>query len=134
MLNPGQTPVDISDQPAYALTKELQFDHPEMFSQYFPIFKQLHIEQSLFVIHGQLIEGSELVRILTESKFYMKGLSAVINVKQLKESHIDIANYTICTFYQTSILKPIRHHTIGLHKNRKIIHRFCTESVSLIWK
>ena len=53
MLNPGQTPVDISDQPAYALTKELQFDHPEMFSQYFPIFKQLHIEQSLLVIHGQ---------------------------------------------------------------------------------
>ena len=53
VLNPGQTPADISDQPAYALTKELQFDHPEMFSQYFPIFKQLHIEQSLLVIHGQ---------------------------------------------------------------------------------
>ena len=103
MLNPGQTPVDISDQPAYALTKELQFDHPEMFSEYFPIFKQLHIEQSLLVIHGQLIEGSELVRIRTESKFSMIGLSAVVDVKQLKDSHIHIANHTICTFYQTSI-------------------------------
>ena len=103
MLNPSQTPVDISDQPAYALTKELQFDHPEMFSQYFPIFKQLHIEQSLLVIHGQLTEGSELVRILTESKFSVIRLFAVVDIKQLKESHIQIANYTTCTFYQTSI-------------------------------
>ena len=36
VLNPGQTPADVSDQPAYALTKELQFRHPEMFSQFFP--------------------------------------------------------------------------------------------------
>ena len=102
VLNPGQT-FDISDQPAYALTKELQFDHPEMFSQCFPIFKQLHIEQSLLIIHGQFAEGSELVRILTESKFSMIRLSAVADIKQLKESNIHIANYTICTFYQTSI-------------------------------
>ena len=28
----GQIPVDVSNQPVYALTKELQFRHPEMFS------------------------------------------------------------------------------------------------------
>ena len=43
VLNPGHTPVDVSDQPAYALTKGLQFRHPEMFSQFFPIFRQLHM-------------------------------------------------------------------------------------------
>ena len=65
LLNPGQTPVDVSDQPVYALTKQLQFRHPGIFSQYFPIFGQLHIEQCLLVNHGQLIEGSGLVQILT---------------------------------------------------------------------
>ena len=61
VLNPGQAPIDVSDQPVYALTKELQFRHPEIFSQYFPIFGKLHIEQFLLVILGQLIEGSGLV-------------------------------------------------------------------------
>ena len=45
VLNPGQTSVDVSNQPAYALTKELQFRHPEICSQYFTIFRQLHIEK-----------------------------------------------------------------------------------------
>ena len=44
VLNPSQTPVDVSDQPVYALTKELQFFHQEIFSQYFPIVRQLHID------------------------------------------------------------------------------------------
>ena len=76
--------VDVSDQPVYALTKELQFCNQEIFCQFFPIFRQLHIDQSLLVIHGQLIEGSGLVKILTESKFSMTGLSAVVDVNNIK--------------------------------------------------
>ena len=38
ILNPGQTPVDVSDQPVYALIKELQFCYPDKFSKYFAIF------------------------------------------------------------------------------------------------
>ena len=68
-LNPGQTPVDISDQPVYALTKELQLRFPKTFSNYFPLFRQLHIEQCLLVIHGQMIKGSGILEILTENKF-----------------------------------------------------------------
>ena len=30
-LNPNQTPVDVCDQPVYALTKEIQFRKPELF-------------------------------------------------------------------------------------------------------
>ena len=104
VLNPGETPVDVSDQPLYALTKELQFRHPEIFSQYFPIFRQLHIDQSLLVIHGQLIESSGLVQILTENKFSMIGLSAVVDVSltdaalrsfKHKESQTHIVNYSM---------------------------------------
>ena len=84
VLNPGQTPVDVSDQPVCALTKVVQFCHPEIFSQHFTIFRQLHIEQSLLVIYGQSIECSELVQILTENKFSMIGLSAVIDVINIK--------------------------------------------------
>ena len=36
--------------------------------------------------------------------------------------------------FPQSSLKPICHHIIGLHKNRKIIHRFGTGNVSLICK
>ena len=84
VLNPGQTPADVSDQHVYALTKDFQFRHPEMFSQYFPIFGQLYIEQSLLVIHGQLIKDSGLVQILTENKFSIIGLSAVIDVNSIE--------------------------------------------------
>ena len=44
VLNPGQTPADVSDQPVHALTKELQFFHQKIFSQYFLIFRQRHID------------------------------------------------------------------------------------------
>ena len=127
VLNPGQTPVDVSDQPVYALTKELQFRHPEMFSQFFPIFGQLHIEQSLLVFHGQLIERSGLVQILTENKSFMIGLSVVVD--KLHYVHF-LSNFVrLCPS-----VKPICHHIFSLHKNQKIIYRFCTGSVLLIWK
>ena len=32
VLNPGQTGVDVSDDPVYVLTKELQFRHTETIS------------------------------------------------------------------------------------------------------
>ena len=75
ILNANQTPVDVSDQPVYALTKELIFRFPD------EVFGQFHIEQCILVIHGQLIKGSGLLEILTENKFSMIGLSAVVDVK-----------------------------------------------------
>ena len=56
------------------------------FSQYFLIFRQLHIEQYLLVIHGQLIDGLGLVQILTENKFSMTGLSSVVDVSNIKRT------------------------------------------------
>ena len=49
MLNPGQTVVDTSNQPAYALSKRLRKMYPHKFRQrkYFPMFGGLHIEKLL---------------------------------------------------------------------------------------
>ena len=76
----------ISDLPVYALTKEIQLCHPEIFSQYFPIFRQLHIEQSLLVIHGQLIEAESLLNPLFTQK-------EKLNLKTYSSTLLDIYIY-----------------------------------------
>ena len=52
VLNPDQTPMDVSDQPVYASLKELKFRYPDIFGDYIPLMGALHIEHSLLVIHG----------------------------------------------------------------------------------
>ena len=51
-LNPGQTPVDVIDQPVYALPMILQYLVPDEFANYFALFGQLYIEQALLSIRG----------------------------------------------------------------------------------
>ena len=97
-LNPGQTLIDVSDQPVYALNKKLQFRHPEIFSQYFPIFGQLRIERSLLVIHGQLIEVSGLVQILTKHKFSLLRLSVVVDLNNVTSARYTL-QITLCALY-----------------------------------
>ena len=131
VLNPCQTPVDVSDQPVYTLTKELQLCHPEIFSQYFPIFRKLHIEQSSLVINGQLIEGSGLVQILTENKFSMIGLSAVADVNNIKRAKYTL-QITLCALFiklreAASVSEIDLSPYDWLTQNWKIIHRFYTE-------
>ena len=58
VLNENQIAVDVSDQPVFALTKELQFRLPNIFSDYLPFFGGLHIEQSLLSLYGELIKGN----------------------------------------------------------------------------
>ena len=47
IVNSDQTPVDVSDQPVYAITKELILRFPDEFPKYFALFGQLHIEQCI---------------------------------------------------------------------------------------
>ena len=58
-LNPGQTPLDVSDQPVYALSKTIQWRFNNQFGQgeYFVMFGALHIEKSLLVIRADIIKG-----------------------------------------------------------------------------
>ena len=52
----------MSDQPVYALSKEIQLRYPLVFGteQYFCMMGDLHLEIELLKIHGELIKGSGL--------------------------------------------------------------------------
>ena len=97
-LNPGQTPVDVSDQPVYALTKTLQYMFPDEFSNYFALFGQLHVEQALLVIHGILIKGSGLCEILTQNKFSTIGMSAAVDVNNIKRARYAL-QLSLCALF-----------------------------------
>ena len=79
-LNPGQTAVDWSDCPVYALTKELMFRNPLSYQNYVAFMGGLHSEQTFLKIFGQLIKGCGLLDILQQNHFSTLGLSAVVDV------------------------------------------------------
>ena len=51
------------------------------------------------MIHGQLIEGSGLLEILTENKFSMIGLSAVVDVNKIKRARYTL-QITLCSLFK----------------------------------
>ena len=57
-LNPGQTPVDKSHCPIYALTKKAIYRFSDKFPGDCAIFEGLHIEQRLLVVLGQLVDAA----------------------------------------------------------------------------
>ena len=101
-LNPGQTPVDVTDCPVYALTKETQFRFPEHFSNYFAMFRGLHIEQCLLVTHGQFIEGSGLREILEACSLATIRVGALIDVNQIKQARYCV-QVTLCSLHRKSV-------------------------------
>ena len=96
-LNSGQTPVDVSDCPVYALAKEAQFRFPEHFSNYFAMFGGLYMEQCLLVTHGQFIEGSGLTEILEACSLATIGVGVVVDVNQIKRARYCV-QVTPCFF------------------------------------
>ena len=85
--------------PCHALTKEAQFLFPEHFSNYFAMFRGPHIEQCLLVTHGQFIEGSGLREILVACSLATIGVSAVVEVNQIKRAQYCV-QVTLCSLYQ----------------------------------
>ena len=86
LLNPDQVVVDVSDQPVYAMSRQLQQYFPEEFGpgKYFPMFGGLHIEKLLLEIHGQLIDGSGLSELIDVSNVSISGGGNVlVNVPQI---------------------------------------------------
>ena len=64
------------------------------------MFGGLYIEQSLLVLHGQLIKGSGLTEILNLQKLSTIGLSAVVDVNSIKT-----ATYCIQVTFSTLYIK-----------------------------
>ena len=69
-LNPGQT--------------------PNQFRNYLALLGPLHIEQVLLVMHGQLIDGSGLLKLMKQHQFTTIGLSAVVDVSSIKRARYAI--------------------------------------------
>ena len=74
LLNFSEIFVDESDQPVYRLLKELQWGFSNGFGpeKYFWLFGSLHVEKSILLLCGLLIEGSALDKIMS-----LCGLSIV---------------------------------------------------------
>ena len=66
LLNFVQIFVDESDQPVYRLLKELQWRFSSRFGleKYFCLLGSLHLEKSILLLCGLLIEGSGLDKIM----------------------------------------------------------------------
>ena len=100
-INPHQIPIDVSDQPVYALTKAIQWRYPSCFSleSYVPLLGDLHIEHSLLLIHGQIIKGSGLECVLERNKLSTEGTSAIVDVNDIKRARYCL-QVSLCATYR----------------------------------
>ena len=87
-INQDQIPVDVSDQHVFALSKEIQLRHPSVFGsgKYVCLLGDLHIEQSLLGMHGDIIKGSGLETIMASSNLSTIGVSTIVDVNDIKRS------------------------------------------------
>ena len=88
LLNPGQICVDKSDQPVYKLSKELQWRFPDRFGpeKYFCWFGSLHLEKSILLLYGSLIEGSGLDKIMASCGLSIVGTDSLVSVNHIKRA------------------------------------------------
>ena len=132
ILNPGQTPVDVSDQPVYALTKTLQYSYPDEFSKYFALFGQLHIEQALLIMHGILIKGSGLLEILTQNKFSTIGMGAAVDVNSIKRARYAL-QLSLCALF-TMLEDAAGENLTSMSAYEWLCQKSTESEVFLYWK
>ena len=81
LLNSGQIFVDESNQPVYRLLKELQWRFSNGFGpeKYFWLCGSLHLEKSILLLCGLLIEGSGLDKIMAVCGFFIVGTDSGVS-------------------------------------------------------
>ena len=102
VLNETKFHVDVSDQHVFAVTKELQFRLPNIFSDYLPFVGGLHIEQSLLSLYGKLIKETGLLEILSQHNFSTigtSGLSTSADVTNIKRARYCL-QVSLCALYK----------------------------------
>ena len=139
-FNPSQTPVDTCDQPVYALTKTIEWMHPEALGsgKYLSILGGLYIEQSALVMYGEIIKGSGLKKILSSNDLSIIGTSAVVDVNDIKHAWycLQIASCAVFrkwkdAYVQSNSLLPI----LDWLQNRSIERKMCLErKICFYWK
>ena len=87
-LNPGQTPVDICDQPVFVLTNKIRWRYSEKFGSVscFCLFDGLNFEQCMLIIHGELIKGSGLENILSNIDISVIDVEALVHANHIKQA------------------------------------------------
>ena len=87
-LNSNQVPIDVSDQPVYALSKDVQIRYPETFGdqRYITLLGDLHTEHTVLQMHGKLIKGSGLDSVLLHSDLSTQGTSAIVDANDIKRA------------------------------------------------
>ena len=97
----GQIPVDASDQPLFAFSKELQIRLSSVFGtgKYVCMFGDLHLEQSLLVLHGEIVKGSGLDDILGTAKLSTTGTSTIVDVNDIKRTRYCL-QVSVCAIFK----------------------------------
>ena len=69
------------------------------FENYYSLFGEMHIEQPMQDVHGDIIRGSGLPEVLKISNLYITGTDAVIKINHFKRVRYCI-RVTVCTIYK----------------------------------
>ena len=87
-LNPGQRPVNTTDQPIFALTKELMIQFPDKFGldKYFSLFGSFHIGKSLLIICGHVLKGSGLDESMCTCGLSIVGVDSLLTSSDIKRA------------------------------------------------
>ena len=88
LFNPGQICVDENDQPVYKSSKELQWRFPDRFGpeKYFRLFGSLHLEKSILLLCGSIIEESGLDKIMASCGLSIIGTDSLVSVNHIKRA------------------------------------------------
>ena len=113
----GQTPVDVCNQPVYALTKQVQWKFPNLFKDYFTLFRGLHVEKCVLGIHGQYTKGSGLSKLLGKSNLSISGLeNTLVNANNIKCARYAV-QVAACALYE-KVKRSICKFTIRIESSR----------------
>ena len=82
----GQIPIGASDQPVYAILKEVQIRYSSEFGpeKYICIPGDLHMEHTSLLVCGNFIKGNDLDTVFLHSNLSTDGTSAVVGVNDIK--------------------------------------------------
>ena len=100
ILNPGQKPVNTTDQPIFAPTKELMIRFPDKFGldKYFSLFGSFHIEKSLLIICGHVLKGSGLDESMCTCGLPIVGADSLVTSNDIKRARYCL-KVGVCMIY-----------------------------------
>ena len=108
-INSEQIPVITSDQPVYALAKQLQWRYPELYGEdkMFLMLGGLHINLAIISMIGSWLEGSAWIENLVESSVTTPGRAEGL----LKSSHVKRSRYAHEVSYASLNIFCSKHTT-----------------------